>query len=274
MFIKEAEDDESFYGKFRTYKRNRNETLESISQKLKVDARELRRYHNMYCKVSDLIEKDFRNYTLFLILAPEKSASDLEKEAVKRPKEVNLTKQYQLPFMPRDLERDYAVEYIFKIGDSIDSISMGVRVNWVATDVNNYHLIEIRKSINLFIDDDKPEKIMDEIGVTMVQVLYPLKIVVDQHGKWVAIHNHEEIVSRWENKKNTILQSYQNGIVPEYVEYCEASLSNKDLLFDMVKADYFYGLFSMEFIESIRLIMFLITRFLFHCKQAMNHISI
>ncbi|MNF06568.1 hypothetical protein D3C80_2065440 [compost metagenome] len=57
----------------------------------------------MYCKVADLIEKDFRQYTLFLILAPEKSAFDLRKEAVKRPKEVNLTKQYELPFTPRDI---------------------------------------------------------------------------------------------------------------------------------------------------------------------------
>ncbi|KAF2333766.1 LysM peptidoglycan-binding domain-containing protein [Flavobacterium daemonense] len=236
-----GESDEEYYGRFKTYRIEKGDTPQSVAKKLGISLQELRRYHNMHCKLADLIEADFKGYTKLIILAPEKSELELEADEIreKKPKKVAFGKDNKLPFQPRGISRDYSVKYTYNIGNLTDALEMGVRVRWLATDNNNYHFFEIRKSINLFIDDKAPDRLMDDIGVKLVQVLYPLNIVVDNEGKWIDIHNYEEIVSRWKNKKEKIVEYYNGGITPKYIEHCELSLASSEQLLKSLYSDHF-----------------------------------
>lgn len=236
-FIDDSDTD--FYRQFRVYKIIKGDTLQSVAKKLRIDGRELRRYHNIYCKIPDLIESDFKRYTKFLILAPETTEKSSDAVVEKENPKVIFGNDYRLPFLPRGISKDYSVRYIFNIDSQIDKIEMGVRVSWLATDQNKYHLFEIRKSVNLFIDNSEPDRIMDAIGSQIVQVLYPLKIVVDNSGKWIDIHNYDEIVNRWQNKKNKLLEYYKNGIVSKYLEECELALRSSTQLLQSLSSDYF-----------------------------------
>ena len=66
------ESEVSSYDKHRTYKIRKGDTLQSVADALGIDAQELRRYHNIYCELPDLIEADFKSHLKLLILAPEK----------------------------------------------------------------------------------------------------------------------------------------------------------------------------------------------------------
>jgi hypothetical protein len=236
-FINDSDTD--FYSQFRTYKIIKGDTLQSVAQKLRIEDRELRRYHNTYCKIPDLIESGFKPFTKFLILAPEKAEGSLDVVVEKETRKVIFANDYRLPFIPRGISKDYSVKYIFKIGSQIDKMEMGVNVSWLATDQNKYHLFEIRKSVNLFIDNSEPDRIMDAMGAQIVQVLYPLKIVVDDSGKWIDIHNYDEIVNRWQNKKRKLLEYYKKGIVPKYLEESELALISSATLLESLNSDYF-----------------------------------
>ncbi|WJS92801.1 LysM domain-containing protein [Flavobacterium johnsoniae] len=231
----------SFYDKFRTYKIEKGETLQSVAQKFGIEARELRRYHNAYCLISDLIEDDFKRYSKFLILAPEKIDREVNEIIEKKEKRVVLGKENKLSFLPRGISRDYSVEYTFEDGGKIDKMGMAIRVKWIATDENKYTLFEITRSLNLFIDDIEPDRIMDELGSKIVEVLYPLKIVVDESGKWIDIYNYDEIVSRWENKKNEIFDYYKKDaeVTQGLIKFSEYALMSKHNLFEKIRSDYF-----------------------------------
>lgn len=237
-----AESEELFYGNFRTYKIIKGDTLQTVSQKLGIEARELRRYHNMYCLDADVIEKDFKHHCHFVILAPEKndSAPVNEEDSLKK---VSLGKDNKLPFLPRGISRDYSAAYTFEVGDKIDTMEMAVRVKWIATDSNKYNLFEITRSVNLFIDDNAPDKMIDELSSKIVAVLYPLKIVVDEFGKWIDIHNYDEIVSRWKDKKSEILDYYEGEVVKSYIEHTEYVLENSKRLLASLRYDYFLNTF-------------------------------
>ncbi|WP_029269165.1 hypothetical protein [Flavobacterium sp. KJJ] len=232
----------SYYGKFRTYKIMEGDTLQSVAQSLGIDARELRRYHNMYCLVADLIEHDFKRYSKFLILAPEKSISDANEVIAKTPKKVSLGKDNKLPFLPRGIDKEYKVKYISNVDDQSDVMEMNVRVKWLATDKNNFHLFEINRR-SVYINNTKPNIIMDELALKTAEVLYPLKIVVDESGKWIDIYNYDEIQCRWKDKKKAILDYFAGEVTEKYVKKTEYALENTETLFKYLTSDYFLRTF-------------------------------
>lgn len=239
------ESDSEFYGKFHTYKIGLGDTLQKVSQKLGIDARELRNHHNMHCLLPDLIEKDFKSYSKFLILAPEKSAIAENAELENKPKKVSFGNNFRLPFLPKGINRDYSLEYTFEFENQINTIGMAVRIQWISTDVNKYSLFEIRRSLNLFVDNDAPDKLMYELNAKVVEVLYPLNIVVDEFGKWVYIYNYKEICSRWENKKNEIFEYYKNDalVTKNLIRFADYALKSSDNLHEAFKSDYFLRTF-------------------------------
>ncbi|WP_281631989.1 LysM peptidoglycan-binding domain-containing protein [Flavobacterium luteolum] len=238
----EDKPEESPYNKFRTYKIQKGDTLASVAQDLGVEADELRWYHNMYCEIQDLIEADFKSYSQFLILAPEKYIEERKEKEEKNAQKVSLGSDYTLPFVADKINNDFHVNYTTVFGDAVDTIEMKVSVKWLATDRNNYHLFEIEKG-SIYVNNSIPDTIMDELAAKTAAVLYPLKIVVDESGKWVDIYNYSEIESRWKDTKEEVLDYFEGEVAENYIEYSEYALENSETLFNSLASDYFLRAF-------------------------------
>jgi len=239
-YIEESE--MSPYGRHRIYKIRKGDKLDSVAFELGIDARELRRYHNIYCALPDLIEADFKSHLEFVILAPEKSANEIKNEEEKKPEKVILGNDYRLPFVPERIDKKYKVQYTTEVGQEIDTIEMEVTVKWMASDKNRFHLFEInRKSI--YINNEVPDTVMDELAAKTAEVLYPLKIVVDESGKWIDIYNYDEIESRWKGKKEEILDYYEGEVTENYIDHTETAFESAVTLFKSISSDYFLRAF-------------------------------
>ncbi|KUJ59997.1 peptidoglycan-binding protein LysM [Flavobacteriaceae bacterium CRH] len=241
FYIEEAETHSSNNG-HRVYKIKKGDTLESVARELNIDARELRRYHNIYCDIPDLIEADFKSHLKVVILAPEKSISSKEEVIEKKPKKVSLGENYRLPFLPGGTKKKYKVQYTTEVGEEVDVIEMEVKVKWLASDNNNFHLFKIdRKSIH--INNKIPDTVMDELAAKTAEVLYPLKIVVDESGKWIDIYNYNDIENRWRNKKKEILDYYEGEVAEKYIDHADIALQSTATLFTYLASDYFLRAF-------------------------------
>lgn len=230
------------HDKHRTYKIKKGDTLNSVALELGIEDRELRRYHNIYCAIPDLIEADFKSHLEFLILAPEKSADAIEDKVEKKREKVSLGNDYKLPFVPGGIKNIYKVHYTTEVGEEIDTIEMEVSVKWLATDKNNFHLFEINRQ-SIYVNNEIPDTVMDELSAKTAEVLYPLKIVVDGLGKWIDIYNYNEIESRWKDKKNEILDYYEGEVTENYIDHTEAALASAVTLFKSLSSDYFLRAF-------------------------------
>ncbi len=235
--------DSSFYGQFLTYKIVKGDTLQSVSKKLGIEIQELRRYHNMHCKLSDLIEGDFKRHSKFLILSPEKSQIESNVIIEKQVQKVILGKDNKLPFLPRGISKEYSVKYTFEVGDKIDETEMAVGVKWIATNKNKYHLFEINRTSDIYINGRVPDAMMDELAIKTSEVLYPLKIVVDEFGEWIDIYNFSEVERRWDKSKSEILDYYDGEIVEAYIDETEYALENSERLWASLRSDYFLRTF-------------------------------
>ncbi|MCM0666436.1 LysM peptidoglycan-binding domain-containing protein [Flavobacterium tyrosinilyticum] len=238
----EDKPEESPYGKFRTYKIKKGDTLASVARDLGVEADELRWYHNMYCEIQDLIEADFKSYSQFLILAPEKYIEERKEKEEKKAQKVTLASNHILPFVADRINKDYKVQYTTVFGDQVDTIEMEVSVKWLATDKNSFHLFEINKG-SIYVNNIIPDTIMDELAAKTAAVLYPLKIVVDESGKWVGIYNYDEIENRWKETKEEVLDYFEGEVAENYIEHTEYALENSEALFDSLASDYFLRAF-------------------------------
>ncbi|MBZ4043835.1 peptidoglycan-binding protein LysM [Flavobacterium hibisci] len=237
-YIEESE--KPAYTKHRFYEIKKGDTLESVAVDLGFDAQELRRYHNMYCDISDLIEADFSRHLEFLILAPTRNEDE---EVNKKPKKVNLGKNYRLPFTPEQVDQIYKVKYTYDAGDEIDVTEMKMSVKWIASDKNKYHLFEISRASVVYVNGGIPDTMMDGLAVKTAEVLYPLKIVVDEFGEWIDIYNHAEIESRWGKIKSEILDYYEGEVVEKYIKHTEDTLESSERVLSSLRSDYFLRAF-------------------------------
>ncbi|WP_456311790.1 LysM peptidoglycan-binding domain-containing protein [Pseudomonas shirazensis] len=231
------------YDKHRTYKIRKGDTLQSVADALGIDAQELRRYHNIYCELPDLIEADFKGHLKLLILAPEKDKTSKKEEIEKKTEKVSLGSNYKLPFSPERTDKKYKVKYTSKIGDEIDVMELVINVKWIAVDANKYHLFEVNRAADIYINGRLPDTMMSELAAKTAQVLYPLKIVVDEFGKWIDIYNYNEIESRWGKIKSEILDYYEGELVEGYIEQTEFVLENSERLLNSLRSDYFLRTF-------------------------------
>ena len=238
-----GESDVSEYDKHRTYKIRKGDTLQSVARELGVDAQDLRRHHNIYCRIPDLIEADFKSHLELLILPPEKKEAKTNDEIEKKRRKVSFGDDNRLHFSPERTNENYKVQYTSEVGDEVDVTEMNVNVKWLAVDKNKYHLFEINRASDIYINGKVPDTTMNELGAKTAEVLYPLKIVVDEFGEWIAIYNYNEIESRWEKIKNEILDYYEGEVAETYIEQIEYALENEDTLLASLRSDYFLRAF-------------------------------
>ena len=227
----------------RTYIIKTGDTLHKVAQELAIAPMELRRYHNIYCEIPDLIEADFPSHLKLLILPPDKSDIATNGSIEKKLRKVSFAKGYALPFLPAGSQKKYDVKYIIEEGDQIDTLNFEVNVKWVAIDKNGFHLFEINRSSPIYINNTEPDTIMDELAAKTAQILYPLQVVVDSSGKWVDVYNYNEIVHRWDKLKSELLEYYEGEVTRTHVNHTDKYIQPKANLQIALNSDYFLRAF-------------------------------
>lgn len=237
-YINESEG--TLNNKHRTYKIRKGDTLESVAFDLGIEAQEIRRYHNMYCEIPDLIEANFKSHLEFLILAPENNDVNAKE---KKNKKVSLGSKLSLPFLPQSINNNYRAKYTTETDGDIDVTEMNVTVKWLATDRNKYHLFEINRSPNIYLNGKLLDTLGSGLALQTAEVLYPLKVVADEFGKWIALYNYDEIEGRWGKIKNEVLDYYKGEFTESYIEHIEYSLKDSETLLIFLRSDYFLRAF-------------------------------
>jgi len=231
------------YDNYRTYKIRKGDTLQSVANELGIDAKELRRYHNIRCNIPDLIEDDFKSYLELLILAPEKS--DVIALEEKKPKKVMFgSKAFTIPFYPININNSYKVEYIIDKGDNkIKHLEYNASVKWLNADKNGICFFEIDRLSKVLIDGKGAETKVEVLAEMTANILYPMQVVVDQSGNWIDIFNYNTIRKRWEDEKIKVLDYYEGKHVLKYIDAVEYTLRDEESLMKSLSDDWFLTAF-------------------------------
>jgi hypothetical protein len=237
------ESDKTIGNEHRTYKIKEGDTLYSVAEELDIDPALLRKYHNRYCEIPDLIEADFKSYLKFLILAPEKGEENGQTGEATRQKVIFSNVPFTLPFYPVNINNNYRVIYTIQKGEEVKRIGYEISINWMNADKNGICLFEIDKITELYINGTEADTKADELAEKAASVLYPLQVVVDQDGEWIDIHNFEEIQERWKKKRPNILEHSTGKGLEKYLSAVDIVLDSEEHLLQTLSGNWFLRAF-------------------------------
>ncbi|WP_395075661.1 hypothetical protein [Flavobacterium sp.] len=227
--------------KYKIYSIKKNDTLKSIALVFEKTQQEIKNFHNLFCAEKELIINDFPPTLqhLYVYAYLDIYIND------GRPKVAFESGQF-LPFNPSTKKIMYSVMYTIFQDSKINTIEFETSVKCVEKLNNKLFLFEVNRLSKTFINQEEANSIADELAEKVAQVIYPLKIIIDNSGKWIDIQNFEIIVKRWKKNKKRILQEYQGDWVEKYLDLNEQTLSNKSNFKEAISKDWFLTTYFAE----------------------------
>jgi len=222
-----------------TYKIEKDDTPTSVAEKLDISLSELRHYHNFNCAEDrDIINAYFPSHLKFLLLKPEKPQSENEQSET-APVKVIFDYNFKIPFHNVRGKNNYMVLQTLENNEQSQTIKYKASAECIKKDKNGYSLFEIDRTSRVLVDNLETRTITDALAEEVSKILYPLLIVIDQEGKWIEIHNSDEIAERWKIKRENILDRNEGVTIKKYLSAIDSVVENSEKLFKNLSDDWF-----------------------------------
>jgi len=233
---------------YRTYQVKPKDTLASIAKAHELDVEELKAYHNERAAVQDQIQLRLPPYLKEFILPPEgfilkngkeiwANNDEVEPEILKEPV------YGKLSFAPPENDLTYGVLKTLTTGKKETTIKYKVSLRFYPEDSDGEFFVSVDKISKTYINDQEPDLIADEMALACTDVLYPLVLQLDKNRSILQIHNHKDLLKRWDKKRNNELQYFQGEVADNYFDRFEQSLQSKEYLLHKLKNDWFFVTF-------------------------------
>jgi hypothetical protein len=222
--------------KYRTHPIKKGDTIQSLAIELGITPDEVRGFHNTCCKNEDTIGFELPTHLVQLFVYPH--IREIKKENYPT---ATFESGYNLRANPKKDKVNYGVTYTITDNTIVNKISYTLSLECKQTS-NGHFLYEINK-FETYINNLDPEILADELAEKVARVLYPLKVIINPEGKFIGIHNFEEINKRWKKEKEKLLEYYQGDWANKYLDLTETTLQSESSLQRALSGDWFLSSF-------------------------------
>ena len=219
----------------------KGETLQSIAEKYHISVEALRRYHNTYCELSDLIEEKLTHHKKIFIpqSAPENTNKNITPTA-KKP---------ILSYNPHHCRYQYGVTITIEEAGKKDELKYEVAVKWIQK-YEEYHIFEIDRNSKIYINEEETNLIADVLAYKTSKVLYPMHILVSDKAELVDIATYNKYRERWKTVKEEVLKEFRGEVVTSYLKKIEDILKEPSLLMLYLSGDFFLRTLFLGYSEN------------------------
>jgi len=237
---------------YRTYKVKKRDTIFSIANNNNLDCYELIDYHNKRAENHEKIKGRLPDFLKEVILPPEGYTLKNGKEVwtLENLQEPNVLQESyfgKLRFKPYNKDLSYGVLKKIKNGVKENTIKYNVNIRFYPTDKFGMQTVSVNIiNSKIFINDQEPSLVADELAVTCTEILYPIVFQLDKNANLIEIQNHKDILKRWQKQKKTKLKYYQGKTAQDYINSFEQTINDKGLCLFYLKNDWFYHLYFNE----------------------------
>ncbi|WP_395076156.1 hypothetical protein [Flavobacterium sp.] len=140
----------------------------------------------------------------------------------------------------KNFKRKYSVEISIdgESNDDLNIISYKTQVNYTKDVLKPYFLAEV--TITDFLLNFKyPDSTMQIIALKCRETIEKCVFQVNTKNEIIALENYKEIVEKWRNIKERIVQEYEGEIVDKYLAVFEKSLENETVVLEKIKKNLF-----------------------------------
>ena len=212
----------------KTCKISKGTKLKELAEFFKLTPEQLKRYHNIYCPIEDLIEQEIPSHVRIVYVPPEGDelvASMME--PVKRDP-ISYKAKNTLSNI-RNYQRVYGVIYTISENE-VEKL----KIHYKTSVKKEKDIITITRE-EVYINNERPDLVVEQMADKLSAVLYPLVLAINPDGTIKAIANHKEIQERWRELKPKLNEYYQGEEAKGLFQRVNNIVKNKDQMLNILR---------------------------------------
>ncbi|AZA87454.1 LysM domain-containing protein [Chryseobacterium shandongense] len=217
------------------YKVKKGDTLESVARQTGVSVEVLKRYHNTYCSLDELIGYDLENVHRILIPPPEKIRELRENNSIVSKQEMRPSRYLFKNFYAENYE---VSEHFEKPGTKDLIISYNVSMN--VHEAKDQGFIIKTESSGFKKNHEVPDDKISMLSISCMKALYPVAFTVAGQGFISGFYDYKEMIKTFRKK----LQDPENFFIGEisqaYITQFRNYLDNEKLLLEKFRSAMLY----------------------------------
>lgn len=172
---------------------------------------------------------------------------------------INLEKNNSLllKLQPPFFSRTYGCIQIFTTAAEEITLRYELEIRYLKTIPDGPRIYRLNRLTEVLVNDTEPDLLMDILASRCGQVFYPLEVKIDFSGKFIGVHNAEEIRKRWPELKTELKDYFVSEVSDRYLELMEQAINSSELLDERFRQDlflntYFFPVYK-SYTEELRL---------------------
>lgn len=228
----------------KTCKISKGTTLEELSRFFNLTPEQLKRYHNTYCPLEDLIGYDIPSHVTIIYVPPEDKET---REKIFNPSGGNFIsyKSKNTLDNKKSYQRRYGViQKTFRNDE--EKLKMHYEIEIKKTNTN----VEINR-YPVYINHQRPDLLIEQMADKIGNILYPLQLGLNENGTIKEIVNFKEIDLRWRNLKPDLQDYYKGETAEQIIKKIDTQLKSKSRTLNKIKNSLFYLLYFLPLYEKL-----------------------
>jgi hypothetical protein len=203
---------------YSVYDIKKEDTLESIVAFFEKSKQEIVGFHNIYAKQDDLIGMELPSHLQHLFLYP-----NLHFKATGVAKHLN---ENYLHHHYHKIINKFRVQYLCIEGEQKTHVEFDISLQNRGV-FKEGHIYEIHKISATEINGDDDLNDIENVKELLLNLIYPIQVLVRENGTWQELLYDKRIVKRFEIAKKHILEFNNGQLVDDLLDHAEKNLSNE-----------------------------------------------
>lgn len=224
--------------KYHIHPIQKGDTLQSVSKQYGISAEELRNYHNRYCELPDLLNREIEHQKELIIQKKQNEGEKSEEPKEPEKKKVRFAPNNKLVYFPINSHYKYGVMINIENGEEKNELKYETSVKWVQK-YGDYHIFEIDRTSKIYINEEEANDIADLLAYETSKVLFPMHLMVDENGNWEEVAKYNKYPERWKIVKKHLQKEFEGETVEDYFQKIEKILKTPEQINFYMSGDFF-----------------------------------
>lgn len=218
-----------------TYQVKKEDTLQSVAEKLGISAEALKRYHNTYCELKNLIGNDLKGVQEILIPTKEKISEYKETQ-----KNIELSNNLPSIYLTKGFyASSYEVKERFEQLDQED-LEINYLTSIVLRETLDKGFIAETKTSEFMKNGESPDDKISMLSLACMESISPISFLIPAQGKIKGFYDHKSIIKKFESKRPDLEDFFVGEVAQSYFDKFHASLTNESFLLKKLSSTLLY----------------------------------
>lgn len=216
----------------------KGDTLQSVAKQYRISAEELRNYHNRYCELSNLLNREIEYQKELIVQKKQHVREKSEQPKETEKKKVSFAPNNKLVYSPVNTNYKYGVMITLENGEEKNELKYETSVKWIQK-YGDSHIFEIDRTSKIYINEEEANDIADLLAYETSKVLFPKHLMVDEDGNWEEIAKYNKYPERWKIVKKHLRKEFEGELVENYFQKIEKILETPEQINIYMLGDFF-----------------------------------